>query len=598
MLNYLAAGAARYTGTAQRYVDFTMSHQLMNADTWRNFVRVFRDDSDDFDQGWRGEYWGKMMRGACLTYLYNKDEALYAVLEETVRDLLTAQRQDGRFSTYSEGAQLDGWDVWGRKYILTASLHFYRICKDEALKQQLLDALCRHADALMDTVGEDKLSIVHTSHIWGGVNSASILDAFVDLYRVSGKQKYLDFAGYIVRTGGCQDGNLIDLAYENKVMPYQYPEVKAYETISFFEGVLSYWEVTKEEKLLKAVLNFVESVWETDITIIGCSGCTHELFDNSVVKQVLYSDGIMQETCVTVTWMRMMAKLLLLTGEEKYFARMERSAYNALYGSTNDYQLQQYDMQGYGFLDALPFDSYSPLYNNARGRGIGGLKHFKFGGYYGCCACISAAGIAIFPLCAALKAKDGFVFNGYLPGEIRETTPAGQSLSMTLSGSFPAAPGWTLTLQMAQPEEMALTFRLPSYTYEQTLTLNGEVLNQPCADGYLTVTRVWNPGDTVACTGKFCLEAQKIEGRTAFTYGPLVLARDSNKESCCADLEATVYPMPECFRVDVPNGAYGEIVRLTVPQSQGEPLLLTDYASCGKHWDHKNNRMTVWMNAE
>lgn len=597
-LTYLNPGAARYTGLAQRYVDFTMSHQLMNAETWRNFVRVFRDDSDDADKGWRCEYWGKMMRGACLTYLYNKDDALYAVLEETVRDLLTAQRPDGRFSTYSTDVQFNGWDIWGRKYILTASLHFYRICKDEALKKQLLEAMCRHADALIDMVGPGKISIVHTSSFWGGVNSASILDAMVDLYNVTGKKAYLDFAGYIVSTGGCRDGNLIDLAYENKVMPYQYPEVKAYETISFFEGVLSYYEVTGDKKLLTAVLNFVEAVNETDITVIGCSGCTHELFDHSVVKQVLYSEGIMQETCVTVTWMRMLAKLLLMTGEEKYFARMEISAYNALYGSTNDHELKQLDLHNQVLLDPLPFDSYSPLYNNARGRGIGGLKRFAFGGYYGCCACIAAAGIAIFPLCAMLKQEDGFVFNGYLPGVIHETTPAGQDICLTLSSHYPAAPGWTLALQMEKAEEMTLKFRLPDYIYEQTLTLNGNLLNQPSDDGYLTVKRVWNPGDTVICTGKFCLEALKIEGRTAFTYGPLVLARDSYKEGCCADLEETIRPMLDSFRLETPDDRYGEVLRIVVPQSVGEPLILTDYASCGKHWEQKNNRITVWMNAE
>ena len=597
-LTYLNPGAARYTGLAQRYIDFTMSHQLMNAETWRSFVRVFRDDSDDADRGWRCEYWGKMMRGACLTYLYNGDDALYAVLEETVRDLLTAQRPDGRFSTYSASAQLNGWDVWGRKYVLTASLHFYRICKDEALKKQLLNAMCRHADALIDMVGEGKISIVHTSNFWGGVNSASILDAMVDLYNVTGKQAYLDFASHIISTGGCQDGNLIELAYENKVMPYEYPEIKAYETISFFEGVLSYYQVTKDEKLLTAVLNFVESVYATDITVIGCSGCTHELFDHSAVKQVLYSEGIMQETCVTVTWMRMMAKLLLLTGEEKYFARMEISAYNALYGSTNDHGLKQVDLERNEIMEPLPFDSYSPLYNNPRGRGIGGLKRFTFGGYYGCCACIAAAGIAIFPLCALLKQADGFVFNGYLPGVIQEITPGSQKICLTLSGSYPVAPVWKLQLQMEKAEEMTLKFRLPNYMVGQTLTLNGQTLDLPADGGYLTVTRTWNPGDTLTCSGSFRLEALKIDGRTAFIYGPLVLARDSNKEGRCVDLEETVRPVLDSFRMETPDERYGEVLRLVIPQRMGEPLLLTDYASCGKHWEQKNNRMTVWMNVE
>ena len=40
----------------------------------------------------------------------------------------------------------------------------------------------------------------------------------------------------------------------------------------------------------------------------------------------------MQETCVTVTWMRLLTRLYLLSGEEKYIDRIERSGFNALYG--------------------------------------------------------------------------------------------------------------------------------------------------------------------------------------------------------------------------------------------------------------------------
>ena len=40
-LSYREAGGARYTGPADAYVRFTMSHQLMNAETWKSFVRVF-----------------------------------------------------------------------------------------------------------------------------------------------------------------------------------------------------------------------------------------------------------------------------------------------------------------------------------------------------------------------------------------------------------------------------------------------------------------------------------------------------------------------------------------------------------------------------
>ena len=69
-------GYAKYEGVADRYVKFTEEHQLLDKETWRRFVEVFRHDSDDFDRGWRCEFWGKMMRGGCLTYMYSGTEEL------------------------------------------------------------------------------------------------------------------------------------------------------------------------------------------------------------------------------------------------------------------------------------------------------------------------------------------------------------------------------------------------------------------------------------------------------------------------------------------------------------------------------------------
>ena len=44
---------------------------------------------------------------------------------------------------------------------------------------------------------------------------------------------------------------------------------------------------------------------------------------------------------MTVTWMRLLARLHLLTGEVRYLDRIEQSAFNALYGSINEHQNQQ-----------------------------------------------------------------------------------------------------------------------------------------------------------------------------------------------------------------------------------------------------------------
>ena len=63
-----------------------------------------------------------MMRGACFTLASlpagEETDELYAVLEITVRDLLTTQDGLGRISTYSAEKEFRGWDLWGRKYVM------------------------------------------------------------------------------------------------------------------------------------------------------------------------------------------------------------------------------------------------------------------------------------------------------------------------------------------------------------------------------------------------------------------------------------------------------------------------------------------------
>ena len=62
----LAPGEAKYRGYIENLVKFTLTHQLLDADTWKMFADQFRLHSDS-DNCWRGEYWGKMMRGGCMT---------------------------------------------------------------------------------------------------------------------------------------------------------------------------------------------------------------------------------------------------------------------------------------------------------------------------------------------------------------------------------------------------------------------------------------------------------------------------------------------------------------------------------------------------
>ena len=591
---YLDVAEAKYSGIVHDYVEITERHQLLDKRTWDKFVAVYTENSDDHDVGWRCEYWGKMMRGACLTYRYHGDEKLYEMLDYAVRELLKVQRDDGRFSTYSEEMQFNGWDLWGRKYVLTGMMHFIDICKDENLKEEILAAISRHADHIVERIGEGEgqKSILKTSNHWLCLNSCTILEPFIDLYKRTGKKSYLDFAEYIIGLGGCAGGNLMDLAILDEIAPYEYPVNKAYEMMSFFEGLLAYYELTGEKKYLDAVVKFVDKVNETDVTIIGCSGCTHELFDNSIVKQTEYNDVQMQETCVTVTWMRVLSRLHLLTGRVDYVDRIEKSAYNALYGSINTENQESFSIEEGLFYEPVLFDSYSPLYNNRRGLATGGFKKFRSGGFYGCCACIGSAGTGIFPLIGTLKSKDGVVINEAFEGVVKTTTPSGKALTLNTVTDYPVGEKYTLALFLDEDEEFELLVRIPAWCDEAMLTVGDEI--SKVYPGYVSLKRNWSDGDTVELTFPHHLKSHYLNGKTAYTFGPLVLARDEMKEGKKTDSPFTPSEY-NAYKLLEPKK--GEMLRVAL-ECDGEDVLLTDYQSCGKHWNNKNAKVSVWLNAK
>ncbi len=592
---YIPMGNVRYEGAVHDNAAFILQKQLLDKPLWDKFVHVFTERPDAADLGWRGEYFGKMMRGACLTYRYLPDETLYGVLYETVRGILDAQDEWGRITTYPVEKEFCGWDMWTRKYVLVGCLYFYGICRDEAFKERILTAMKGQVDYLMEKLGEDKLSVLDTSHWWGGVNSASILEPIVELYKLTGEEKYLTFATYIVESGGCRDGNLLALAEEGTKMPFEYPVVKAYEMMSYFEGALAYYEVTGQIRYLSIVEKFVDAVRKTDITIIGCAGCTHELFDHSARKQTEETEplAIMQETCVTVTWMRLLERLLRLTGKVIYAEEIEKSALNALYGSLNYEGLPQLSKEENIRVPGVPFDSYSPLTFKARGIGIGGYKKFSTGGCYGCCGCIGAAGTALFPLVSVMAQDDGFVLNEYSNGTITATTPVGNPVVLKLSGNFADEGIATVSLALDTPETFTLRLRIPAWSHEPTLTVNRETQN--AATGYVDLTREWKDGDTVTLNLHPEVEMQTLNGKIAFTFGAFALARDEQKEE--GDIEAPVIPALNGSKLIVHQleAKAGETVRFLLTTVDGE-LLLTDYASCGKRWLEERNRISVWLN--
>ena len=604
-LDFPIAGEIRLGGYGGRMIDYTVERQLMDTDTWALLVEQFRRQEDSDNGGWRGEYWGKMMRGAALTYRATKNEKLYSVLAATVKDMLSTQEKNGRFSSYTTKREFVCWDMWGRKYVMLGMMYFLDICKSRELKKKIISALKKHADYIIKHVGEGrgKIGIIDTSNRIGSMNSCSILEPFVKLYGLTGEKRYFDFATYLVNTGLCKDADLIDLALKKELYPYQYPQVKAYEMMSCFEGVLEYYKYTEDPKYLTAVENFVEMLIKSDYTLIGCSGCKHEYLDNSTLTQTEpATDVVMQETCVTVTFIKLCAKLLAVTGNPKYAEYIERSGLNAMYGAVNneDQTMRRTIVRTWNakgevvYIDdhgSFPFDSYSPLYMDRRGIRCGGMQFIGEGRCYGCCICIGSAGTAIMGLFPVMKAEGGLYVNLY--NDCRFTADvSGEKIRLDMRADPYDPKGAKITVD-GKGVEFALYLRIPSWAEGFSVTVNGTETETVNDGGYVVINRSWGK-DKVEVRFRAPVKMQVIGGKIAFTKGPITLARDSRFGDISTPLTISAKDGRTVRARRVKNTVFSSNTAYEVDTAAGT-ITLCDYAQAGKNFDDEDSIVTVWQ---
>lgn len=576
-------------GIMDDYVWFVNNHQLKDKKAWQDYIDVFVSRVDAKDEKWRGEYFGKQMRGACYTYAYTQDEELYDILTWVCVSILKTQDELGRISTYTTEKEFCGWDMWCRKYVLTGLQHYYRICKDNKLKAEILEACCKHLDYIVDKIGPNKIEITTTSCWWGSVNSCTILEPTIELYKMTKNQKYLEFAKYIISTGGSSNCNFIELVLHSELLPYQYPVTKAYEIMSFFEGLVAYYEVTEEKIYLDVVCKFMEMVWESDMTIIGCAGCTHELFDNSALRQTQYSERIMQETCVTVTWIRVLARLYFLSKDVKYIDRIEKSGFNALYGSVNTKHCELFEMFSNKICEAKVFDSYSPLFMNSRGRGIGGYQEFPNGGYGGCCISIGACGIALMPLLSVVSDDKTVYINYPISGSTEVVDVDGNKVTLVFESNYPTKSICKIIVLCNRNCNLNLKIRKPNWC--DGMKVNGNIVQ---CEEYYEISGGFQEAEEIVFEWLSALKVHELNDKIAFTYGALTLAVDSAKSD--RNIEAPVQLL-EQLEYHVLEPKKGELVRIECETENGK-LLLTDYQSCGKEWTKDNNKISVWLNTK
>ncbi|MBR3991663.1 MAG: glycoside hydrolase family 127 protein [Clostridia bacterium] len=601
----------KFEGVAHRAAQFFEKTQLTDRVLWKKFSDQFRLRPDGEDKGWRGEFWGKMMRGGSLICEYTGSEELYRILTDAVLDVMTAADPDGAVSSYGRDCEFTGWDMWNRKYVMLGCEYYLEICRDGALARRITDFLRRQADCIIARVGdgEGKIPITRTSQNWLGINSSSVLEPVARLYRLTGDGKYLDFAAYIVESGAAEGVDVFEAAYRNETAPYRYGVSKAYELISCFEGLLEYYLATGIEKYRVAVVNFARAMLRTEVSVIGGCGVTGELLDHTSARQTVSSDEVSHETCVTVTWMKFCSRVLELTGDSVFADAMEKAFYNAYLGALNVYRRDCPFPDEGKKATYLPVDSYSPLLPGRRGRMIAGFQLLPDMTYYGCCACISAAGAGVFLRSAVVAEGDRVTVNFFEQGQA-EFYMNGVRVTLEIRTAYPADGDVALRVRADSPVRFALRVRDPGWadgaggyaTWEKEWSddriglrfdMPIKILRPEHWDTDVVYTKsARTDWGCYYCTPAEVTHKPEEDRYFAVTRGPVTLAADGRTGKAadsafepCFDAvrrENEIEPGVPCLE------------KFEFRTRSGENYCLVDYSSAGRDWE---TDIAAWLPA-
>ena len=209
-------------------------------------------------------------------------------------------------------------------------------------------------------------------------------------------------------------------------------------------------------------------------------------------------------------------------------------------------------------------------------------------------ACIGAAGTALYPLLAVSERQGAFYINFYMNGRAEGKTPSGERVIFECKGD-PSGENFAASIRLQKPEAFSVYLRIPAGGSSVALC-EGESPAQET--GYYLWTRSWRDGDKIVLKTDVRLKEIEKNGKAAYTYGPFVLARDEQKEPG-ADIARPFTPLckGEELAYSPLAAKDGEQLRLLLKTTDGE-VLLTDYASCGKDWEKKDSRISVWFERE
>lgn len=450
--------------------------------------------------------------------------ALADFAAETTGLLAKAQQSDGYLNSYvqvsgsSRYVKLESsHELYCAGHLIQAAVAAARTFDGGAL----LAIARRLADHLVsEFLGKD-----------GGLDGHPIVEtALVELYRETGHSAYLELAKQFVDRRGY--GAIGDSGFGRRYLVDHLPVRQspacvghAVRALYLESGIVDVAVETGDGELLESSVARWDDMVATKTALTGGNGSRHsgEAFGDSYE---LPPDRAYNETCAAIASLQWSWRLLLATGMSKYADLIERIIYN-------------------GFGAAVSASGQRFFYVNPLQRRLGHFEDDDPGRrneWFSCACCPPniMRTVASLGHYAATQAGDTLYVH-----QLTGVTVSGAGLSLEVSSGNPWSGLTEFTVTGAVAGESGLAVRLPAWSGEAGLAVNGEAAGeQPDGRGYAVVRRQWQPGDVLTLSAdlspRMTAPSRRIDalrGTVAVERGPLVYCFEQADQQGEVDLE-------------------------------------------------------------
>ncbi len=471
----------------------------------------------------------KYMEAWAHMYGLTKDPSILDHLDPLIEVIAAAQEEDGYISTPMQLSQdkaywsnLRDHELYNMGHLLTAaSVHFRTTGKDNFLAIAI-----KLADYLYDLFMPRPPELAHF-----GFNPSNTMGA-VDLYRVTGDDRYLELAQCFVDMRGSQPGGgdqnqaMVPLREETRAVGHAvtagYLYCGAADVVAekgdmeLLSGLQRIWDNAVHSKMYITGGTSAQHHGASQRPEFGGSASdVHEAFgyEYSLPNATAYN-----ETCANIAHAMWNWRMLNLSGDAKYTDVVELVIYNSMLSSMS--------------LDGITFCYTNPLrwYGNEHPLLSQDAYERWFISRCYCCPTNTARTIALMHNWFYSASDDGLWLHLYGSNRVNTTLPDGSTFSLTQQTDYPWNESIRITIDAAPAHEVSLMLRIPGWAKEATLSINGEASDLPLIpQSYVEVKRRWQTGDVLDLRMplsprviKAHPKAEEIRNHVAIMRGPIV----------------------------------------------------------------------------